>query len=105
MRRRHVILVLLAFGLLTVLVACGGGEKSSEREIVLAPLSDMPESVQQAPTTVQEAYRFAVANPDLVNQFPCYCGCVNVGHMSNLDCYVREVQDDGTIIYDNHAFG
>ena len=98
-------LLLLALGLSLALVACGGGDQAGDREIRLAPLSDMPEAIQQAPTTVQQAYRFAVANPELVNQFPCYCGCVAVDHMSNLDCYIQETQADGTIVFDNHAFG
>ncbi len=105
MKHRLFPFLLLALGLTLVLVACGGDDGASDREIKLAPLSDMPPEIQRAPTTVQEAYRFAVANPDLVSQFPCYCGCVNVGHMNNLDCYIREVRADGAIIFDNHAFG
>lgn len=105
MKHRLFSFMLLALALSIVLVACGSGEQTSDREIKLAPLLDMPEAVQQAPTTVQEAYRFAVANPDLVSQFPCYCGCVNVGHMSNLECYVQETRADGTIVFDSHALG
>ena len=105
MRDRLIPLILLALGLALVLVACGGDDQAGEREIKLAPVSDMPLEIQEAPTTVQEAYRFAVANPELVSQFPCYCGCVNVGHMNNLDCYVQEFHDDGSIVFDNHAFG
>ncbi len=95
---------LLLFGLALGLAGCAGGSAAG-REIKLAPLSEMPAEVRQAPVTVQEAYRFAVANPDLVRQFPCYCGCVNVGHTSNLACYVQEIQSDGTIVFDSHAFG
>ena len=97
-----VVSVLLAA---TVLMAGCGQEQSGKREIQLAPLSEMPAEVQGAPTTVQEAYRFAVANPELVSQFPCYCGCGNMGHESNLDCYIQETQTDGSIIFESHAFG
>jgi hypothetical protein len=94
----------LILGVLMSLGSCGGDQPDS-REIKLAPLSEMPVEIQQAPTTVREAYRFAVANPELVSQFPCYCGCVHAGHESNLDCYIQDTRPDGTIIYDDHAFG
>jgi hypothetical protein len=103
--KRHLLTLpaVLLLGVMLALAGCSGSE--AEREITLAPLSTMPVEIQLAPTSVQEAYRFAVANPDLVSQFPCYCGCVSVGHESNLDCYIKETQTDGTIIFDNHAFG
>ena len=82
-----------------------GGDAAADREIKLAPLSEMPIEIQRAPTSVREAYRFAVANPELVSQFPCYCGCGSVGHQSNLDCYIRENRPDGTVVCDNHALG
>ncbi len=95
-------LLLLVVALLVV-AGCGGGSAGS-REIVLAPLAQMPDFVQSAPANVQEAYRFAVANPDILEKMPCYCGCGGVGHTSNLDCYVKAYQADGSVAeFDNHA--
>jgi hypothetical protein len=106
--KRHRLTTLLVpvlmLGVLTILGGCGGDQPTG-REIKLAPLSEMPAETQGAPTTVQEAYRFAVANPELVSQFPCYCGCVHSGHESNLDCYIQDTQPDGAIVFDGHAFG
>jgi hypothetical protein len=82
----------------------GGSQSSNLREISLAPLSQMPAFVQTAPRTVQEAYRFAVANPELLDQMPCYCGCGGVGHDDNIDCYVKAFTPDGSVAeFDNHA--
>lgn len=61
--------------------------------------------VQQAPSAVREAYQFAGANPEVVRALPCYCGCGNVGHTSNLDCYIANIGESGTITFDNHALG
>ncbi len=72
-------------------------------ELVMAPESAMPDSVRQTPTRTQEAYRFAVANPDILRVIPCYCGCVQGGHRDSLDCYVADFRPDGTVEYDNHA--
>lgn len=68
-------------------------------------LEAMPDYVQDAPDRVQEAYHYAMTHPDEVAKYPCYCGCGNMGHKSNLDCYVDEIQDDGTVIFDDHAAG
>ena len=68
-------------------------------------MEHMPAEVQSAPVTVQEAYQFAAANPDVMENIPCYCGCGNIGHASNYACYVSHVDDNGKIAFDNHALG
>jgi hypothetical protein len=85
-----------------LLAACNGTESTS---VEMAPFSELPPRVQEAPVTVQEAYRFALANPDLLQQIPCYCGCGGVGHTSNYACYVAGEQDDGSVAFDYHALG
>ena len=54
---------------------------------------------------MQQAYQFAAANPDVLSQIPCYCGCGNMGHTSNYSCYVQTVDDKGAVQYDTHALG
>jgi hypothetical protein len=70
----------------------------------MADVAHMPHSVQAAPVPVQEAYQFAVANPEILQELPCYCGCGAMGHTSNYDCYVAGV-DGATVTYDEHALG
>jgi len=99
---RHILLLLMLLGLALSAAACGAGAAG---EIELAPLSELPPELQSAPETVREAYRFAIANPELLRQIPCYCGCGGVGHTSNYDCYVAEARPDGSLVFDAHAFG
>ena len=68
-------------------------------------MDKMPEEVQNAPVTVQEAYQFASINPDVMKDIPCYCGCGNIGHDSNYACYVADVDAQGKLTFDNHALG
>ncbi|MBZ0291301.1 MAG: PCYCGC domain-containing protein [Anaerolineae bacterium] len=82
------------------LTACG-----SETTFAMAPLSEMPDFVQSAPVRVQQAYQFAVANPDMLTHQPCYCGCGAMGHTSNLSCYIQDVDTNGVVRFDNHAAG
>jgi len=89
--------------LTTAISACSTQSRSSDLRMM--PLDKMPGEVQSAPVTVQTAYQFAAANPDVMKNIPCYCGCGNVGHTSNYSCYVSNVDDKGRLAFDDHALG
>ena len=95
--------VLLGIVLVVMVVAsCGGG---SAVDFDMAPVSDMPSEMRRAPTTVQEGYQFAVANSEILEQIPCYCGCGAMGHTSNYSCYAEGIDASGETIFDGHALG
>lgn len=96
------IIMVLASG---VLAGCSGSSAAEGITLKMAPLSAMPHAVQTAPQTVYEAYQFNVANPDVMEHFPCYCGCGGIGHTSNYSCYVQDVAADGQVTFDGHALG
>src|SRR5215211_2894078 len=101
--RNLLFLVLIGLIALTSLPACSS--KSSDVSLNMTSMDQMPAEVQSAPVTVQEAYQFASANPDLMKNIPCYCGCGNVGHTSNYSCYVESQDDKGNFRWDSHALG
>jgi hypothetical protein len=74
-------------------------------DLSMSPLSGMPPDVQRAPVVVRQAYQFAAANPEMLTQIPCYCGCGTIGHTSNYDCYVTGRDAGGAINFDSHAIG
>ena len=92
----------LALLVASLLPACSG--KSADH-LTMMPLDQMPTDIQSAPVLVQQAYQFAAANPDIIKQIPCYCGCSAMGHTSNYSCYVQSVDANGNINFDNHALG
>jgi len=94
-----IILVLLA----TTISACSTSHPSEDLRMV--SMDQMPAEVQAAPLTVQEAYQFATANPEVLKNIPCYCGCGSAGHTSNYACYVSGVDDKGKPTFDHHALG
>ncbi len=100
-----VLLVLLTLTVSLGLSACSGKAAPVEHTFPLADIADMPADVQQAPAVVQDAYRFAVANPEVLTQIPCYCGCGGMGHTSNYSCYVAGENADGSLEFDGHALG
>ena len=98
-------MVLLLTLIVLVVSACASPEAPAQAELSLAPESALPDFVNDAPPQVKEAYRFAIANPEVLSAFPCYCGCGAVGHQNNLQCYIKEVRPDGSVEFENHAFG
>ncbi|RME43846.1 MAG: hypothetical protein D6791_14535 [Chloroflexi bacterium] len=106
MFHRIPLLMFLTAAVALLLAACGGGKATPANPIVLAPESELPPALRDAPAEVKEAYRFAIANKELLQQIPCFCGCVGVGHTSNYACYVAEDGGPGNVIqFDSHAFG
>src|SRR5512142_1800410 len=105
MRRNLPKLLLLLVTLILISVtlqACASTSASSGLKML--PMDKMPAEVQSAPSTVQSAYQFAAANPDLMKGIPCYCGCGSIGHTSNYSCYVLD-DANGAITWDDHALG
>jgi hypothetical protein len=96
-------IIVLFSGLIT---GCSSSSRANHNSgLEMAALSKMPAEVQSAPAVVQEAYRFAAANPDVLEEIPCYCGCGAMGHTSNYSCYFTgEGSDDGPT-FDPHALG
>jgi hypothetical protein len=101
-RSTSVVGFVIVFVITGAVGACDHGE---QQELAFAPESALPAMVRGSPTVVREAYRFALANPAILSRVPCYCGCGNVGHTSNLSCYVQGTLPDGSIRFDNHALG
>jgi hypothetical protein len=101
--RKLIFLSLIGLIALVSLPACSS--QSSDVHLNMTSMDQMPAEVQSAPVTVQEAYQFASANPDLMKDIPCYCGCGNVGHTSNYSCYVESQDDKGNFRWDSHALG
>lgn len=89
-----------------ILVGCSGGSSATtSRAPAMASMAMMPDAVRGAAAVTQEAYQFAVANPEILKGVPCYCGCGGMGHTSNYSCYVQSVSSTGAIQFDTHALG
>jgi hypothetical protein len=103
--RTHKLLLLslIAVLLATAVSACSTQNQSIDLDMM--SMDQMPAEVRSAPATVQTAYQFNAANPDVMKNIPCYCGCGGIGHVSNYDCYVSKVDASGKFTFDNHALG
>jgi len=107
MPRKTIPIFWITFLVLSTLVAACNSKPAQQEAATyeLAPLASMPLDVQNAPEVVRTSYQFAVANPEILTQLPCYCGCGGMGHTSNYSCYVSEQNPDGSVMFDDHALG
>ena len=78
-RRRLAALALLG----AALAACG------PRRAGPVAITALPPYASRTRETLA-SYRFAVAQPRLLAQLPCYCNCGVFGHGSLLDCYASD---------------
>jgi hypothetical protein len=63
-----------------------------------------PDFVTKAGPEVKRLYEFQVTHGELMRYMPCFCGCGDfAGHRSNRDCYVRRVNRDGSVVFDDMA--
>ncbi len=103
MKKLPIIFVLVF--LLASLMIAGCSPKNDYQIFQLAPVEDLPEEVQTAPVSVQNAYQFAVENPQILKEIPCYCGCGSMGHNSNYACYIKDDTSPDELVFDGHALG
>jgi hypothetical protein len=78
---------------------------ASEHRYKLAPENLLPKDIRTAPQEVREAYRFAIANRDVLRYIPCYCGCGAQGHTSNASCYFQDNSSPEKPIFDRMSLG
>jgi len=98
---------LLYLALLAALVLTFSGCDIMKGESRLPPTPRVlvfPPEVLSASADVQEAYRFAAEHLEILKYIPCYCGCEDVGHISDWDCFIDEITPEGLVRIDEMGF-
>ncbi|MBA9085659.1 hypothetical protein FHR92_002126 [Fontibacillus solani] len=107
----------LSVVLVSVLSGCGGGANEAAAELHYPHLTEsgdiqemtagaavMPEFLKSQNKNVALIYKAVAQYSDLLDDIPCYCGCgESAGHRSSKDCFIKEVQEDGAIVWDDHG--
>ncbi|MFC5402112.1 PCYCGC motif-containing (lipo)protein [Cohnella soli] len=64
----------------------------------------LPDFLNTQSSIVQVAYQAAATLGDTLRWIPCYCGCgESAGHQSNMNCFIHEIREDGSIEWDDHG--
>lgn len=100
-----------------VLAACGEKNKQEheaygeQKQLPNGDLQEMTESVDVLPAFLDDKseemrliYEIAVRGADIIEWMPCYCGCGEYAeHGSNKNCFVDEIREDGSVVWDDHG--
>lgn len=71
---------------------------------VTASATELPKFLDDKPEDMQLVYQVAASASDVLTYMPCYCGCgESAGHGSNLNCFVDEIREDGSVVWDDHG--
>ncbi len=81
----------------------GACSASGVKKTVFTAGIKFPSYVINSEPKVQDAYLYAVEDPQALEYIPCYCGCVNNGHRNNLECYIQGTSADGSPIFTDHG--
>lgn len=64
----------------------------------------LPSFLDNQHEDIRLVYEVAGKATDILQWIPCYCGCGDsVGHRSNLNCFIAETREDGSIVWDDHG--
>lgn len=67
------------------------------------PNGELPSFAKSGGPKVLEAYRYAADNGEILRYIPCFCGCTNIGHRNNTDCYVAARRSDARVTFTSHG--
>ncbi|MFQ5803698.1 MAG: PCYCGC motif-containing (lipo)protein [Candidatus Methylomirabilales bacterium] len=99
--------VILGLGMAVVIGWGPQGERvrvaASGDRLHRVPVGQLPAFATSAPSWVQRAYLYAAGQPEVLRHTPCFCGCRDIGHRHNGDCYVQARHADETITFTSHA--
>lgn len=114
-------LMLIMLIMMLVLSACGDKaqqngegdhlEVGHEKHLPNGDLQEVTESAAVLPKFLDDksedmrlVYQVAASASDVLAYMPCYCGCgESAGHGNNLNCFVDEIREDGSVVWDDHG--
>lgn len=114
-------LTFILLAAILVLSACSDKAQQSEKEHDMAhgeqqhaPNGDLQEVTASAailPSFLDDksedmrlVYQMAGTATDIIEWMPCYCGCgESAVHGSNLNCFIDEIREDGSVVWDDHG--
>lgn len=77
---------------------------SGDIQELTASADELPTFLDSQNEDIRLVYQVAGQATDILQWIPCYCGCgESAGHRSNLNCFIAETREDGSILWDDHG--
>jgi Protein of unknown function with PCYCGC motif len=81
-------------------------KKRPAADIQLPPINMGEYSLVRPSDQVSAAFQFAALYPDVLQYIPCFCGCQQMGHSGNDDCFVKARDANGGVTaWEPHGLG
>ena len=78
--------------------------KNGDIQETTASAEVLPQFLKKKSADIQAVYLLAAKHTSLLEWIPCYCGCgESAGHRSSLDCFVSRIDEDGSVVWDDHG--
>lgn len=72
----------------------------------IPPLPAVPFAPARPMEVVRAVFVFAAKHPEVLSHVPCFCGCQNMGHQNNDDCFVKQRDaQERPIAWEPHGMG
>ncbi|MGG0655234.1 PCYCGC motif-containing (lipo)protein [Rummeliibacillus pycnus] len=69
-----------------------------------ASANKLPSFLDNQSEDLKLVYTAAGQATEVLKWMPCYCGCAeSANHKSNLNCFIKKVKDDGSVVWDDHG--
>ena len=68
------------------------------KQASLPPIPFRGYAPPRPPAVVTAAFEFAAEHPEILSYVPCFCGCQQMGHRGNHDCFVRSRDANGDVV-------
>ena len=79
-------------------------EASGDIQEETASADVLPTFLEGKQENIRLVYQIAGQSTEILEWMPCYCGCgESAGHKSNLNCFIQEKREDGSIVWDDHG--
>ncbi|SOC21850.1 uncharacterized protein with PCYCGC motif [Ureibacillus xyleni] len=77
---------------------------SGDLQELTTSANEPPKFLDSQSEEIRLVYAAAGQASDILQWIPCYCGCgESAGHRSNLNCFIAETHEDGSIVWDDHG--
>lgn len=79
-------------------------DELGDRYEVTSGVDELPKFLNGFDPQIAAIYQLVARNDELLQWIPCYCGCgESVQHKSNRECFISQVNADGSIKWTSHG--
>jgi hypothetical protein len=79
-------------------------QSTSDLQERTASVDILPSFLEKQPEQIRLVYEASGKATEILKWIPCYCGCgESAGHKSNMNCFIKEVKSDGSVVWDDHG--